>query len=172
MMLKRLVILDSDDDVDVNIGKTKKRLTISTDGDDDDDDDSPCGDVVEFNLYCRKLRLCGFDHVKATEIAKGIFKIPKLTDIAAAPRHPHTILYTVRHPSLTVRVVSFDDGDHFTAPAATSTAVEIAMEDSSEVVHEDVEEPKDSFCKPKENSSHSDIDLVWFLLHLITFFWY
>ena len=102
-MSKRLVLSDSDDDVDYL--KTKKRFTIaeSDDDDDDSDDDNPCYDVVAFNETRRKLRLCGFDEIKATEITIGIYSKQKLTPSPA-------INVTVDTQSTAAeRTVSFDE---------------------------------------------------------------
>jgi hypothetical protein len=87
------------------------------------DDDNPCYNIVAFSETCRKLRECGYDETKATEITIAIYSRPKRTDIAAINR-------TVSSQSTAEeRTESFDEEASLaaTAPAALGGIVDACV---------------------------------------------
>jgi len=80
---------------------------------------------VEFNETRRKLRLCGFDEIKATEITIGIYSRQRLTDIAVSKTPSPAINVTVDTQSTAAeRTVSFEE-DATPAPAFAAACYDV-----------------------------------------------
>ncbi len=80
---------------------------------------------MEFNETRRKLRLCGFDEIKATEITIGIYSRQRLTDIAVSKTPSPAINVTVDTQSTAAeRTVSFEE-DATPAPAFAAACYDV-----------------------------------------------